>query len=115
MYNTTAKQFFETQLPTWLKAAPADMKGVVQFTIEGQGGAVWWVDFAKKTVSPGAETGAPKFTALVRAQERDFMALVEGRMSPADGLLTQRLHLAGEATAIAQLTDAFAKLAKLAT
>jgi len=115
MYQLTSRQFFEKQLPTLLKAAPpADLKGVVEFTIEGAGGEVWWVDFAQKTVSK-AGPKAPKFAALVRAQERDFVALVEGRMSPADGLLTQRLHLAGEAVAIAKLTAAIGQIAARAS
>lgn len=115
MNLTSSRQFFEQQLPTMLKAAPpADLKGVVEFTIEGDGGAVWWVDFAQKTVTK-AGAKAPKFAALVRAQERDFLALVEGRMSPADGLLTRRLHLAGEAVAIAKLTAAIGQMAARAS
>ena len=115
MYQLTSRQFFVDQLPKLLKAAPpADLKGVVEFPIEGEGGAVWWVDFGQKTVAkPGPK--APKFAALVRAQERDFVALVEGRMSPADGLITQRLHLAGEAVALAKLTEAIGKIAARAS
>ena len=38
------------------------------------------------------------------------MALVEGRMSPADGVLTDRLELAGDAVAASKLGTFLAEL-----
>jgi len=42
---------------------------------------------------------------IVRAQWGDFLALVEGTMSVEDGLLTERLHLAGDATRLTKLAE----------
>ena len=72
----------------------------MQFDIEGDGGGAWTVDFLNKTVSEG-KTGQPK--VILRAFNGDFMALVEGRMTAEDGIVTKRLHLAGDIAAIAQL------------
>jgi hypothetical protein len=114
-YTTTTQQLFTTVVPAYLKGTPAtgdDVEGAVLFQIEGRTGGTWLVDFRARTVTESANALPPGSTvkAIVKAQDRDFMALVEGRMSPDDGLLTKRLQLAGDAVALAQLMDAFAKL-----
>ena len=112
-YTTTTQQLFTTVVPAWLKgASPSgdDVEGAVLFQIEGRTGGTWLVDFRARTVTEGNLPAGSTVKAVVKAQDRDFMALVEGRMSPDDGLLTKRLHLAGDAAALAQLMDAFAKL-----
>jgi putative sterol carrier protein len=85
--------------------------GVIEFTIEGEAGGIWTVDLAVGSVEPRGVTDAGKRAdVLVRARDRDFMALVEGRMSPQDGILTERLFVTGEATAITRLFSALASL-----
>lgn len=107
-YATTAQQLFDDVLPGFLAGAQVDIGGPVLFEIEGKHGGTWVVDFGKRTVTAGAASSP--VMAIVRAQAGDFMALVEGRMSPDDGLLTRRLHLAGDAASLAHLMDAFEKL-----
>ena len=114
-YTTTTEQLFTDVVPAWLSASAAtadDVEGAVLFQIEGKHGGTWLVDFRARTVAglDGALPAGSTVKAVVKAAERDFMALVEGRMSPDDGLLTKRLQLAGDAVAIAQLMDAFGKL-----
>lgn len=107
-YTTTPQQLFDDVLPGFIAGARVDIAGPVLFQIEGKDGGTWVVDFGQRTVSAGGAAAPVK--AIVRAQAGDFMALVEGRMSPDDGLLTKRLHLAGDAAALAHLMDAFAEL-----
>lgn len=107
-YITTARQLFDTLIPDFLQSAKLDVPGPVQFDIEGSDGGAWVVDFGKRTVVAGK--AATPVKAIVRAQERDFMALMEGRMSADDGVLTKRLHLAGDAVALGQLVGAFEQL-----
>src|SRR5687768_15071213 len=103
-YTTTSRQFFETILPERLRER-GDVEGspgVVEFHITGQRGGAWWVDFTAGRVS----THPAQPMCIVRAEERDFMALIEGRMSVADGLLTHRLKLAGDLGRLTRLMDA---------
>lgn len=67
--------------------------GVVSFVIEGESGGTWWVDFTSGDVS----TEERPASLTLKARDRDFMALLEGRMSSSDGLLTDRLVVSGDA------------------
>lgn len=112
-YTTTAAQLFTDVLPAYLKEAALQFPGAILFDIEGKNGGAWLVDFGARTVTAGALSSGPAIKVVVKAYERDFMALVEGRMSADDGLLTKRLHLAGDAVAIAQLMDVVEHLRSL--
>lgn len=105
-YTETAQEFFARLSQGGLQQVP-QLERVVEFTIEGDQGGVWTLDLqAREIHNTGVDTLGKKADVLVRARERDFMALVEGRMSAQDGLLTERLHLAGEASAVGELVDA---------
>jgi hypothetical protein len=105
-YTTTTKQFFETAAPALVANGPSEV-GAVLFDIEGVDGGAWLVDFAAHSVKAvDAAKPGTKPRVIVRAAERDFMALVEGRMSADDGIITKRLHLAGDVAAIARLMSA---------
>jgi putative sterol carrier protein len=114
-YTTTAKQWFDDVATSLVAQAPAalgaDLAGPVLFDIGGDDGGAWLVDFAARTVT-ATDADAAKSSAqprvIVRAFDRDFMALVEGRMSADDGIVTKRLHVAGDLAAIAHLMDAVA-------
>lgn len=109
-YTETAEAFFARLSKGGLQQAP-QLERVVEFTIEGDGGGVWTLDLQSREIhAKDVESLGKKADVLVRARERDFMALVEGRMSAQDGLLTERLHLAGEAGAIGELMDALSAL-----
>lgn len=98
-YTDKPKDFFQ-KLEKLAGGKPlADGVGTVSFDIEGDGGGAWTVDFGSGRVS----TGKGESALTVRARAGDFMALVEGRMSPADGVLTERLELAGDALAASKL------------
>lgn len=103
-YVTTAAQFFKDTVPALVASSSLSLPAPAVFQIGGRNGGVWSVDVDKKTVSEGQVP--PPVSVIVKAEERDFMALVEGRMSPADGVLTGRLTLVGDAVAIATLMEA---------
>ena len=101
-YTTTAREFFQGVVPRVLQegGAAAGLRGIVEFDLGGQDGGRYLVDFDQRAVLTGPSStkgSSRKPTCIVRAQARDFMALVEGRMSPQDGLLTERLHVTGDA------------------
>ncbi|MBI5507799.1 MAG: SCP2 sterol-binding domain-containing protein [Deltaproteobacteria bacterium] len=104
-YTTTAPQFFSAALPKLLGAAPAASVsgiGVVEFDLGKNG--IYWVDFDARSVS---RTARPP-NCIVRATPADLMAVIEGRMSVGDGLLTKRLALSGEASRLARLAECLA-------
>lgn len=103
-YTVSAEQFF-TAVPPMLDQKNIDVNALVRFDIPGRG--TWHIDFVNHAVVTDPER-AP--TVIVRAYERDFLALVEGRMSPADGIISERLHLAGDAATIGALMGALERL-----
>ena len=113
-YTTTAREWFDGAAQALVRAAPAelarDIAGPVLFDIGGADGGRWLVDFGARTVSARADDVPVR--VIVRAGARDFMALVEGRMSADDGIVTKRLHVAGDLAAIAHLMDGLVALAR---
>ncbi|HEY4222675.1 MAG TPA: SCP2 sterol-binding domain-containing protein [Myxococcota bacterium] len=109
----TARRWFEASAAALVQAAPASFAtgiGTALFEIGGGGGddgGTFLVDFTARSVRR-LEAGDPPAQprVIVRAEARDFMALIEGRMSADDGILTKRLHVAGDVAAIAQLLGA---------
>ena len=100
-YTTTAQTFLDEHLPMAL-ADGSPLRAVgghVKFVIEGDDGGAWYADLDRGTV----EREGGLVDVIVRARPRDFMAVIEGRMSPQDGLLTGRLHLAGNVAKITSL------------
>jgi putative sterol carrier protein len=95
-YTETVPEFFgRLALP-----ANDQITGIAEFQIEDDKN--YRFDLAsgnsvKKRVAPDI---------IVRARANDFMALVEGRMSVEDGILTERLHVAGDMIKITQLIGA---------
>lgn len=110
-YTETAAQFF-ARLPEGSRDAASATPCTIEVEIEGPEGGIWSVDLGAGRVAPvGPGARTPRPDVLVRARARDFMALVEGRMSAEEGLLTERLHLAGEAGAIARALSFFSAAA----
>ena len=99
-YEITAKSFFEGTLPRMLTRLP-ELEGVVEFAIEGPGGGMYCVDFTQKRMSSDLPP-----TCIVRTSAIDFAALMEGRMSVTDGLITERLHLTGEPVFLIRVFEA---------
>lgn len=100
----TADQFFSGVAKGLKAGGPLKaVGGVIEFEIDKNR---WVVDLDKGTV--GAKGPQPQ--VIVRAAERDFMAVVEGRMSVSDGLVTERLHVVGEAGRMVRLFEAIEQL-----
>jgi hypothetical protein len=113
-YVTTAKSFFEEDLPALLAAGQfGDVTGTAAFEISGPMGGAYLVDFGGRRVTAIKTSEGSGLSAIVKAHGLDFMALVEGRMSAADGVLVGRLEVAGEAVFIGRLMQGLESLAKL--
>lgn len=94
-YTETVSQFFDRlQLPKGVAKT-----GSVQFEIEDE--STYHLNLSTGAIS--TEAAAEKPAIIVRARALDFMALVEGRMSIEDGLLTERLQVAGDMLKITNL------------
>lgn len=107
-YTTTGRDFFEHILIHFLPGLCKSIQrqrgvplGIVQFDIAGERGGVWFVDFTRCRVTRNVCDAQ----CLVRANERDFMALIEGRMTISDGVLSSRLMLAGDPVALGALSE----------
>lgn len=114
-YTETAQEFF-ARIPALLAQAKAVSGDVslprpVRFDISGDDGGVFVVDFNAATVE---HTASGPVGVILSAAERDFMALVEGRMSPEDGLLSGRLKIAGEAAALTTVMETIASFGEAA-
>ncbi len=104
-YTMTTKQFFEGPLSAYL-TQPSDLRevgGVIEFAIEGDKGGTWTVDLTSGQV---AEQEASEPNCIIRARTLDFLALVEGRMSVSDGMLTDRLQITGDMGRLTRLIEA---------
>jgi len=104
-YTTTARELFD-DLPGQLAehSRLRSVGGVVAFEIKGANGGNWTLDLEKGDLVDGDT----RPDCIVSASERDFMALVEGRMSVEDGLLSDRLTVAGDAARLVALMRALA-------
>ena len=97
-YTETVTEFFGR-----LRIPPIEgQPGLVEFQIEDE--QTYQLDLSQGTVATNRKDVAP--SVVVRARALDFMALVEGRMSFEDGMLTERLHVAGDMLKIHQLVGA---------
>lgn len=101
-YTTTAKQFIEGGKLQDLLGHPATsgLKALIKLAISGDDGGTWYYDVGDKKLS---KKSTAKPSCIIEAQDIDFMALVEGRMSPSDGMITERLHVAGDTTLVTQI------------
>ena len=102
----TPDEFFSDAADAYIRQLDG-FDGIVKIHVQDGEGQVWYVDVNQKAVSREI---AAKPHVIIRAYWRDFMALVEGKMSVADGLVTGRLHLVGEAGRLAELGDALARV-----
>lgn len=113
-YHISARALFEGVLPRLFAqtAALKELSGRVEFHLMGPEGGLFCVDFDARKVEPGAASGASP-TGIVRCSSIDLMALLEGRMSVSDGLLTGRLQLSGDPVALQRLFHAMKSLEAL--
>ena len=97
-YTETVTEFFDRlQIPPM--SGQAD---IVEIQIEDE--KTYQLDLSQGTVASEEAKAAPSI--IVRARALDFMALVEGRMSFEDGMLTERLHVTGDMLKLSQFVGA---------
>jgi putative sterol carrier protein len=98
MADLTAKDVFETHIPTRLKSKPelaAAVKSSYQFALTGDGGGNWYVDLTK----PGGEVkegtlDAPGVTITMTAA--DFVNLVSGKLNGQMAFMQGKLKIKGD-------------------
>lgn len=108
-YTMTTKEFFEGPLTAFL-TQPSELReigGVIEFAIEGDRGGTWSVDLGTGEIE---QKGSAEPNCIIRARALDFLALVEGRMSVSDGLLTDRLQITGDMGRLTRLIEAVESL-----
>lgn len=85
------------------KLQKADIKGTYKLELWGEDNAMWFFRFDDglqilQTLGPNQYPDV-----IVRVDRIDLKALLEGRMSVSDGLVSERLSLVGDISKIAQL------------
>jgi putative sterol carrier protein len=101
--SPTVREFFEVTLPPLLaEGRLAQVGGTLGFEISGEEGGRWYVDLDRGEIS----TDPRPVDLLLRAHELDMLAMLEGQLSPADALVTERLQVAGEVARMMRLAEA---------
>jgi len=95
---TSVKDVFERQLPARLAAKPdvvAKINAVYQFNIAGPEGGAWSVD----CTAPGGKVAAgaaPGARCTVAATDKDFLAIVNGKLNPQMAFMSGKLRIQGD-------------------
>ncbi len=94
---TSVKDVFERQLPARLAAKPdvvAKINALYQFNISGPEGGSWSVDCtAGGKISAGTAQGA---RCTVAATDKDFLAIVNGKLNPQMAFMSGKLRIQGD-------------------
>ncbi len=97
MAVNTAKEVFDTHLPTRLKAK-ADVLSKInakyKFVISGDGGGTWVVDLT----TPGGQVSAGDAQAncTITMAAKDFVDLINGKLNGQMAFMTGKLKVAGD-------------------
>lgn len=86
--------------------ATSGLKGTIKVVVEGEP-APWYVALDGKTAP--SSTAVPKIDGIVRGAPADLEALLDGRMSLADGILTERIGVSGDVQLVMGLGQLLAK------
>lgn len=95
--KTVQQVIAETVLP---RLATTALSGTVKLVVGGQPYYLRLGDRPELLTTPPS-----KVEAIVRAEADDLRALLEGRMSWADGLLTERIGVGGDVAFLARLAE----------
>ena len=98
----------DTQIPPELlqKLEGSKLSGIYKLELRGTDGGTWYVRLGDgmQVVDKIEDDEHPD--VIVRTDSIDLKALLDGRMSVSDGLVSERLSLVGDVTKIAQLKNA---------
>ena len=95
---TSVKEVFERQLPARLAAKPdvvAKINALYQFNISGPEGGSWSVDCTAPggKIAAGTAQGA---RCTVAATDKDFLAIVNGKLNPQMAFMSGKLRIQGD-------------------
>ena len=92
----SVRAFFEETLRVAIEAQPetcARIGGRYNFTVVGEGGGAWTVDFIRARIEEGASSEA---TVHLTADVAVFQGILAGNFDPLDVLGTDRLRIEGD-------------------
>ncbi len=95
---THVKDVFERHLPARLQAKPdvvAKINAVYQFNTTGPEGGAWSVDCTALGGKITAGT-APNARCTVAATDKDFLAIVNGKLNPQMAFMSGKLRIQGD-------------------
>ncbi len=101
----TPRQFFEEELPKRFNAAKAaGVDVIVQLNIEGLQGGDWIVTVKdqKMTIKEGR---SPTPTLLVKMKEKDYMDVINNKISGEKAFMTGKIHFKGSISLALKLKE----------
>jgi putative sterol carrier protein len=101
----TPQEFFEKQLPERFKPEKATgINAVAQLTLTGPDGGEWVIIIKdqKLQVKEGKD---PAATVTLKASDRDFMDMVNEKLSVEKAFFTGRIHFKGDLALALKLRD----------
>ena len=106
MEATTPKEFFEVVLPKRFKSdKAAGMDAIFQTNVTGANGGNWTVTIKNQQLD--VKTGIhPSPNVTVKMDEKDFLNLVNGKISAEKAFFSGKLHLKGNIALALKLRDA---------
>jgi putative sterol carrier protein len=91
----TPKQFFEEELPRRFNAAKAaGINVIVQLIIEGPQGGEWTVAIKDQKIAI-EEGSTPAPTLSVKMSEKDYMDVINNKISGEKAFMTGKIHFKG--------------------
>jgi putative sterol carrier protein len=108
MSGQNPSSFFEKRLPDFLRcdgqpALPEEV--AVAFHIDGDGGGAWQVTRQEDPMIRIEPVGSGPVDCEVRMTSQDFMAIVEGRLSPQEAFLSGRVRVEGDVGLVLRLGE----------
>ena len=100
--------FFEEHLPQFLRDSgqpPLPEEVAVAFHIEGPEGGAWQVARAEEPTITVEPIGAGPVDCEVRLAAEDFMAIVEGRITPKEAFLSGKVVVVGDIGLVLRLGE----------
>ena len=106
MESQNPKEFFEKTLPNRFKPDKADGIDVVtQINVTGIEGSSWTVKIKDKKLS-ATEGTDPSATLTLKMNEKDFLDLVNGKISAEKAFFTGKIQFKGDIRLALKLRDA---------
>lgn len=106
MEAKTPKQFLEEVLPSKFKPGKAaNFNATVQLNLTGPNGGNWIIELKNQTLKV-TEGTQPLANLTLTIADKDFMDLVNGKLSTSNAFFTGKIHFNGNFNLALKLKDA---------